>query len=63
MTIVDLTGAVIGEIPVARIVTGLPDLIVRDGFIEVWDRPGMGVDLNGAAARAYLPEVDRDFFD
>ena len=27
------------------IVTGLPDPIVQDGFIEVWDRPGMGVDL------------------
>jgi L-alanine-DL-glutamate epimerase-like enolase superfamily enzyme len=63
MKIVDLNGAVIGEIPVARIVTGLPDLIVRDGFIEVWDRSGMGVDLNVGAARAYLPEVDRDFFD
>jgi L-alanine-DL-glutamate epimerase-like enolase superfamily enzyme len=36
---------------------------VRDGFIEVWDRSGMGVDLNVGAARAYLPEVDRDFFD
>jgi hypothetical protein len=63
MKIVDLNGAVIGEIPVARIVTGLPDLIVRDGFSEVWDRPGMEVDLNVVAARAYLPEVDRDFFD
>jgi L-alanine-DL-glutamate epimerase-like enolase superfamily enzyme len=63
MKIVDLNGAVIGENPVVRIVTGLPDLIVRDGFSEVWDRPGMGVDLNVVAARAYLPEVDRDFFD
>jgi hypothetical protein len=36
---------------------------VRDGFIEVWDRSGMGGDLNVVAARAYLPEVDRDFFD
>src|SRR5918993_249499 len=45
------------------IVTGLPDPIVQDSFIEVWDRPGMGVDLNIEAARAYLPETDRDFFD
>jgi L-alanine-DL-glutamate epimerase-like enolase superfamily enzyme len=45
------------------IVTGLPDPIVRDGFIEVWDRPGMGVDFNVEAARAYLPESDRGFFD
>lgn len=27
------------------IVTGLPNPIVEDSFIEVWDRPGMGVDL------------------
>jgi L-alanine-DL-glutamate epimerase-like enolase superfamily enzyme len=36
---------------------------VQDGFVEVWDRPGMGVELNPEAARAYLPEADRDFFD
>uniref|UniRef100_A0A831X1N9 Mandelate racemase/muconate lactonizing enzyme family protein n=2 Tax=Thermorudis TaxID=1649508 RepID=A0A831X1N9_9BACT len=57
------------EYPVARpewwydIVTGLPCPIVRDGFIEVWDRPGLGVDFNVEAARAYLSEEDRDFFD
>ena len=45
------------------IVEGLPDPIVTDGFIEVWDRPGMGVDFIVEAARAYLPEEDRDFFD
>jgi L-alanine-DL-glutamate epimerase-like enolase superfamily enzyme len=36
---------------------------VKDGFIEVWDRPGMGVDLNVAAARRYLMEEDRGFFE
>jgi L-alanine-DL-glutamate epimerase-like enolase superfamily enzyme len=57
------------EYPVGRpawwydIVTGLPDPIVRDGFIEVWDKPGMGVDLDAEAARQYLPEGDEDFFD
>ncbi len=57
------------EYPVARpewwygIVTGLPDPIVVDGFIEVWDRPGMGVEFDEAAARRYLPEGDEDFFD
>ena len=45
------------------IVEGLPDPIVQDGFIEVWDRPGMGVELNAGAARAYLVEADRDFFE
>jgi len=45
------------------IVDGLPDPIVRDGFIDVWDRPGMGVDFNIPAARAYLSDEDRDFFE
>ena len=44
------------------IVRGLPDPIVQDGHIEVWDRPGMGVDFDVEAAAAYLPEADRDFF-
>ncbi|HET8632174.1 MAG TPA: mandelate racemase/muconate lactonizing enzyme family protein [Thermomicrobiales bacterium] len=44
------------------IVEGLPNPIVEDGFIEVWDRPGMGVDLNVEAASAHLSEEDRDFF-
>jgi L-alanine-DL-glutamate epimerase-like enolase superfamily enzyme len=47
----------------AGIVTGLPDPIVQDSFIEVWDRPGMGITFNVEAARPYLPESDRDFFD
>jgi L-alanine-DL-glutamate epimerase-like enolase superfamily enzyme len=44
------------------IVEGLPKPIVQNGFIEVWDRPGMGVDFNVEAAREHLPEGDRDFF-
>ena len=43
--------------------TGLPDPIVRDGFIEVWDRPGMGVVFTVEVAGAYLPEADRDLFE
>ncbi len=46
-----------------QIVDGLPDPIVKDGFIEVWDRPGLGVEFNVEAARAYLPDEDRAFFD
>jgi L-alanine-DL-glutamate epimerase-like enolase superfamily enzyme len=46
-----------------EIVEGLPDPIVRDGFIDVWDRPGMGIDFNVEAARRYLTDEDRDFFD
>ena len=45
------------------IVEGLPDPIVKDGFITVWDTPGMGVELNEEATRQYLPEGDEDFFD
>ena len=45
------------------IVDGLPDPIVRGGMIEVWDRPGMGIDINPERARQYLREEDHDFFD
>ena len=57
------------EYPVANpawwkdIVEGLPDPIVKDGMITVWDRPGMGVDLIPERARRYLDEEDRAFFD
>ena len=57
------------EYPVARpawwyeIVSGLPDPIVKEGFIEVWDRPGLGVEFEVAKAKKYLPEGDEDFFD
>ena len=45
------------------IVDGLPDPIVKDGMIEVWDRPGMGVELNPERARRYLAAEDAAFFD
>jgi L-alanine-DL-glutamate epimerase-like enolase superfamily enzyme len=45
------------------IVEGLPDPIVKNSFIEVWDRPGMGVEFNERKAKKYLSEEDRDFFD
>jgi L-alanine-DL-glutamate epimerase-like enolase superfamily enzyme len=45
------------------IVDGLPDPIVRSGLIEVWDRPGMGIELNAERARPYLAEEDAAFFD
>ncbi len=45
------------------IVEGLPRPIVREGLIEVWDRPGLGIELNAEAARPYLPAGDEDFFD
>jgi len=57
------------EYPVGRpewwydIVEGLPDPIVKDGLIEVWDKPGLGVEINAAAAKKYLTAGDEDFFD
>jgi L-alanine-DL-glutamate epimerase-like enolase superfamily enzyme len=45
------------------IVEGLPDPIMQDGLIEVWDRPGMGIDINPEKARQYLAEEDAEFFD
>jgi L-alanine-DL-glutamate epimerase-like enolase superfamily enzyme len=57
------------EYPIARpdwwydIITGLPNPIVKNGFIEVWDKPGLGVDFNVEAARKYLNKGDEDFFD
>ena len=44
------------------IVDGLPDPIVVDSHIGVWDTPGLGVSFN-EKARAYLPDEDADFFD
>lgn len=57
------------EYPVAQtewwydIVDGLPDPIVIDSHIDVWDRPGLGVTLNAKAAQKYLASDDKDFFD
>jgi len=57
------------EYPVAQpewwydIVEGLPNPIVKRGFIDVWDRPGLGVTFNVAAAKKHLADEDRLFFD
>jgi L-alanine-DL-glutamate epimerase-like enolase superfamily enzyme len=56
------------EYPVARpewwydIVDGLPNPIVKNSLIEVWDRPGLGVTFN-EKARQYVSPEDQDFFD
>ena len=44
------------------IVDGLPDPLVKDGHITVWDAPGMGVTLNPERTRPHLAEEDADFF-
>ncbi len=46
-----------------QIVDGLPDPIMKRGFIDVWDRPGLGVTFNVPAAKARLADEDRHFFD
>ena len=46
-----------------QIVDGLPDPIMKGGFIDVWDRPGLGVTFNIPAAQAHLADEDRHFFD
>jgi L-alanine-DL-glutamate epimerase-like enolase superfamily enzyme len=57
------------EYPVANpawwydIVEGLPNPIVKNGLIEVWDGPGLGVEINIKAARQYMAEEDKKFFD
>ena len=56
------------EMPTGRpawwfdIVDGLPDPLVVDGHIAVWDRPGMGVEINPERAAPYLLSEDADFF-
>lgn len=46
-----------------EIVEGLPNPIVKRGFIDVWDRPGLGVTFNVSAAKQRLGDDDRHFFD
>jgi L-alanine-DL-glutamate epimerase-like enolase superfamily enzyme len=45
------------------IVDGLPNPIVKNGFVEVWDRPGLGVEFNVEAAKPHLTIEDAGFFD
>lgn len=40
-----------------------PDPIVKDSMITVWDRPGMGIEINPAKAKRYLTTEDAAFFD
>jgi hypothetical protein len=37
--------------------------MMKHGFIDVWDRPGLGVMFNVPAAKARLTDEDRHFFD
>ncbi len=46
-----------------EIIEGLPDPIVKNGLIDVWDKPGLGVEFNVKAAKTHLTEEDKKFFD
>jgi len=46
-----------------EIVDGLADPIVKRGFIDVWDRPGLGVTFKVQAAKSRLSDEDCHFFD
>ncbi len=45
------------------IVSGLPDPVVKNGLIDVWDRPGLGIEIDKKGAKQYLSEEDKNFFD
>lgn len=45
------------------ITEGFDAIPVKNGLIDVPDRPGIGVELVPKAARKYLTEGDSDFFD
>jgi len=45
------------------IIDGLPNPIVKDGHIEVWDKPGLGVEFNVKLAKQHLLDEDKNFFD
>lgn len=45
------------------IVEGLSDPLVVDGSIEVWERPGIGIEFRIDEAKRYLADGERDFFD
>jgi L-alanine-DL-glutamate epimerase-like enolase superfamily enzyme len=41
----------------------LTNPIVKNGYIDVWDKPGLGITFNVGAAKARLTDEDRNFFD
>ncbi len=44
------------------IVKGLPENFFKDGFVKVWDAPGIGVEFDIPKAEKYLGPEDKDFF-
>ena len=46
-----------------EILDGFTDPIVKDGYVTVGDRPGLGVEFDREAAAAHLDPADAGFFD
>ena len=46
-----------------EITEGFGGCPVKNGMIDVPDRPGLGINLIPEAAKAYLSPQDMDFFD
>jgi L-alanine-DL-glutamate epimerase-like enolase superfamily enzyme len=45
-----------------EMVTGLPNPIIQDGYINVPDTPGLGIDLNEEVIREHLHPEETDYF-
>ncbi|MEO2006975.1 MAG: enolase C-terminal domain-like protein, partial [Candidatus Poribacteria bacterium] len=43
-------------------VTGLPNPIIRDGYIDVPDTPGLGIELNDEVVREHMHESETEYF-
>ncbi len=44
------------------IIDWAPDPLIDKGFINVWDRPGLGINFDIPKAEKYLRPEDKDFF-
>ena len=45
------------------LVTGLPNPIIQNGYIDVPETPGLGIDLNPEAVKAHLDPEDSGYFE
>jgi len=45
-----------------EMVTGLPNPIIQNGYIDVPETPGLGIDLNPAVIQAHLHPSDPEYF-
>jgi L-alanine-DL-glutamate epimerase-like enolase superfamily enzyme len=46
-----------------EMVTGLPNLIIQNGYIDVPEAPGLGIDLNPDVLKAHLDPKDPGYFE